>query len=85
MSTPYPKFYSDRLLFLRLNITHYRKRKGWTQQQLAEAADISTGYLASLEAKQSTAVPSFDMICLLAYHLEVEPSDLMAADAELVE
>lgn len=84
MNKNFPTFYQEHLFILRQNLTRYRKKLGWTQQQLAEMANISVGYLASIEAPHSDAVPSFEMICLLAFYLEVEPSDLMFLDSEIL-
>lgn len=50
MSTTFYKFHANSLYFLRLHLAYYRKARGLTQEQLAEKAGISPGYLAHLEA-----------------------------------
>ena len=84
MSTSFTKFHMDRLYFFRLNLTYYRNSKGWAQEKLAEKADVSPGYLARLEALNSDAAPSFEMLCKLAFTLGVEPSDLTAVDEDFI-
>lgn len=82
--TNYTKFHADRLYFFRLNLTHYRHTRSLTQEQLAEIADISPGYLAHLEAPHSDAEPSFETLCKLAFALDIEVSDLTAVDADFI-
>lgn len=41
-----------------LKIAYYRKLQGMTQEELAEACDISAGYLAQLEDPNSYFCPS---------------------------
>lgn len=84
MCKSFSEFYQDHLFTLRLNIARRRKELGWTQEMLAEKANISVGYLASIEAPHSDAVPSFEMICLLAFHLGLEPAELLFMDTEIL-
>ena len=84
MSTTFYKFHANSLYFLRLHLAYYRKARGLTQEQLAEKAGISPGYLAHLEALSSDAEPSFDMLSKLAYALDVTISELTAVDSDLI-
>ena len=85
MRESFADFYQSHLYNLRQNITRYRKIRKLTQQKLAENLNISVGYLASIEAPNSRAVPSFDMICLIAYHLEIEVCDLLFLDKDILQ
>jgi transcriptional regulator with XRE-family HTH domain len=51
-----------------------RKLRDLTQEQLAEAADMSPEYVGKIERGQSS--PSFDAIAHLASALDVEPAGL---------
>lgn len=42
--------HSNRFKQLGLNIAYYRKLRGWTQEQLAERAEISRTHLSNIEA-----------------------------------
>ncbi|MCI8361209.1 MAG: helix-turn-helix transcriptional regulator [Clostridiales bacterium] len=74
------KFYDDCLFILHLNITRFRRERGWAQEQLAERAGVSVRHLANLEAPHSSAAPSFAVLCRLAYALGIEPSALIQAE-----
>ncbi len=78
------KFYDDHLFVLHLNITRFRRERGWTQGELAKKAGISVSHLAGLEAPNSDAEPSFKVLCNLAYALDIEPSDLTKVDREVI-
>ncbi|MEO6775471.1 MAG: helix-turn-helix transcriptional regulator [Kofleriaceae bacterium] len=43
----------DRLKWLAANIRQLRERRGWTQEQLAEAASLATRYVQTLESPQA--------------------------------
>jgi transcriptional regulator with XRE-family HTH domain len=59
---------------LATNIKEKRRKKGFTQEKLAEKADMSLHYLAILEL--ACKFPSGDMLERLAEALEVEPHEL---------
>ncbi len=84
MRESFADYYQIHLYVFRQNVTRYRKIRNLTQQKLAEKLNISVGYPASIEAPNSNAVPSFDMICLPAYHLEVEVYDLLFVDKDIL-
>lgn len=55
-------------------IALHRKTKGWTQEQLAQQADISQDMIAKMETGVTGA--RFPTITKLANALEVDPSEL---------
>ncbi|MBM6924354.1 helix-turn-helix transcriptional regulator [Pseudoflavonifractor phocaeensis] len=52
-----------------LNIMYYRKERGWTQMELAEAVDLSRNHMQRIEA--ATAVPSLSTLLDIADALGV--------------
>lgn len=52
-----------------LNILHYRKQKGYTQQKLAELASYSKNYVQRVETGKS--VPSVFLLLDLAKVLDI--------------
>ena len=59
---------------LAANIKENRRKKGLTQEKLAEKADMSLHYLAILELARK--FPSGEMLERLAEALEIEPHEL---------
>ena len=59
---------------LAANIKENRRKKGLTQEKLAELADMSLNYLAILELARK--FPSGEMLERLAKALEIEPHEL---------
>ena len=59
---------------LAANIKENRRKKGFTQEKLAEKANMSLHYLAILELARR--FPSGDMLERLAEALEIEPHEL---------
>jgi transcriptional regulator with XRE-family HTH domain len=51
-------------------IAKFRKAKGWTQEQLADAAGISRGYIAAIE--EGRIKPKIKTIAQIAKCLDVE-------------
>jgi len=70
------KKHSDRLIQIGLNIAFYRKLKGLTQQQLAEAANISRTYMSKIEAPNMDISLSSETLFSIADALGVEPYKL---------
>jgi len=56
------------------NMKFYRKQKGFSQAQLAEACDVSNGTIGNIEC--GVTKPSFDLIIQIAEKLEVKPESL---------
>ena len=52
-----------------LNIMYYRKERGWTQMDLAEAVDLSRNHMQRIEA--ATAVPSLSTLLDIADALDL--------------
>ncbi len=57
---------------VRYNIRKWRKAKGMTQQQLADAADLSHGYIREIESINMGITFSLDAVEKIAYALGVE-------------
>lgn len=65
---------------LGLNISYYRKLKGFTQAQLAERAYISVRYLSKIECGHVTNCASLQVLCSIANVLNVTIDDLLQHD-----
>ena len=60
-----------------LKIAYYRKKKEYTQAQLAEKVGISTNYLGMIERGNQGKSFSLGTLFLIAQALEVKPEDLL--------
>jgi transcriptional regulator with XRE-family HTH domain len=60
-----------------INIAYYRKQLGLTQDQLAEAVDISRTHMSNIEAPGVKKAVSLDVLFRLADALEVTPGKLL--------
>lgn len=60
-----------------LKIAYYRKKKGYTQAQLAETIGISTNYLGLIERGNQGKSFSLGTLFLIAQALEVPPVELL--------
>ncbi len=60
------------------NMKFYRRKKGISQSQLAEACDVSNGTIGNIEC--GITKPSFDLILLIADRLGVKPELLFYSD-----
>jgi len=67
----------DRVIDLGMNIAYYRKRAKLTQDQLAEKADISRGYLGEIEAPNMVTTMSLEVLLNIADALEVPVTKLL--------
>ena len=56
------------------NMKFYRKQKGMSQAQLAEACEVSNGTIGNIECGMTK--PSFDLIIQIADKLGVKPDSL---------
>ena len=70
------KNYAENFRQLSLNISHYRKRKGLSQQQLAEIIGISHNHMSQIEAPGITRAFSMKILFDIADVLEIEPMRL---------
>lgn len=57
---------------VRYNIKKYRKLKGMTQQELADASDLSHGYIREIESTKMCATFSLDAVEKIANGLEIK-------------
>ena len=64
---------------LAANIKENRRKKGLTQERLAELADMSLNYLAILELARK--FPSGEMLERLAKVLEIEPHEFFLVNS----
>ena len=67
----------DKFMELGLNISFYRKKKGYTQEQLAEKVGISRSHLSTIEAPNITKAFSIELLFDIATALEIEPYKLL--------
>lgn len=58
-------------------IAYYRKRKGLTQEQLAERIGISRQHMGAIEAPNMIRAVSLDVLFNIAAVLELEPYILL--------
>lgn len=72
--------YKMNLIKIGLKIAYYRKLQGMTQEQLAEACDISAGYLAQLEGPNSYFCPSLRTLFTIAEVLSIPVAKLVDID-----
>lgn len=63
----------ERMQDLYYAIGYYRKRKGMSQEELAEKLDISRQHLASIEAPNMNRGLSLNLLFNIADALEIEP------------
>ena len=54
-------------------IAYYRKRRGLTQEQLAEKVGISRQHMGAIEAPNMVRAISLDVLFSIAAVLEIEP------------
>ena len=69
--------FSERMENLSYAIGYYRKKKGYSQEQLSEILGISRQHLASVEAPGMNRGLSLDLLFKIATVLEVEPYQLL--------
>lgn len=68
--------YKMNLIKVGLKIAYYRKLQGMTQEELAEACDLSAGYVAQLEAPNCFFCPSLKTLFVIAEVLGTTVSKL---------
>lgn len=64
---------SERMENLSYAIGYYRKKKGYSQEQLAELVGISRQHIASVEAPGMNRGISLELLFNIATVLEMEP------------
>ena len=68
---------SERYRDLGYAIAYYRKRKGFTQEQVAERVGISRQHMGAIEAPNMVRAISLDVLFNIASVLEIEPYILL--------
>ena len=76
MKTDYP----ERYITLGLKIAYYRKKRGYTQENLAEKVGISLNFLAKVEGTGTIRGISLETLFKMADVLQVAPSKLLEDD-----
>ena len=69
--------HSEEYIRLGLNIAYYRKLKGLTQLELAEAINISRTHMSNIEAPNVPTSVSLDTLFDIADRLEIPISQLL--------
>lgn len=72
--------YRDEFISIGLKIGYLRRQRGLTQEQLAEKAGISIGFLSQVEAPNMAVGISLATLFSIAEVLEVPPSKLLEFD-----
>ena len=67
----------DRFIELGLTIAALRKMKGWSQEKLAEKANISRSHLSSIEAPNIVSPFSLEVLYNIADALDIRAGDLL--------
>ncbi len=62
---------------LGLNISYYRKLAGYTQEELAEEANLSRSYLSTIEAPNEIKTMSLEVLFNISKALNIEPNKLL--------
>ncbi len=68
--------HKDYYIRLGLNIAYYRKLRGLTQMELAEAVDISRTHMSNIEAPNMPTAISMELVFDISDILEVPVSSL---------
>lgn len=76
MKTDYP----ERYITLGLKIAYYRKKRGYTQENLAEKVGINLNFLAQVEGTGTIRGISLETLFKMADVLQVAPSKLLEDD-----
>lgn len=69
--------YKDEFVAIGLRIGYIRRQKGMTQEQLAEKAGLSLGFLGQIEAPNLAVGISLATLFSIAEALQIPPSKLL--------
>ncbi len=72
--------YKDEFITIGLKIGYIRRQRGMTQEQLAEKAGISLGFLSQIEAPNLAVGMSLATLFSIAEVLQVTPSKFLEFD-----
>ena len=70
----------ERYITLGLKIAYYRKKRGYTQENLAEKVGLSLNFLAQVEGTGTIRGISLETLFKMADVLQVAPSKLLEDD-----
>lgn len=73
---------SERYRELGCAISYYRRRKGLTQEQVAEQIGISRQHMGAIEAPNMVRAVSLDVLFNIASVLDIEPYMLLKLPSE---
>ena len=76
-SKPIKFEHMDYYIELGLNISHYRKRLGMTQLELAEKANMSRSFISVIEAASIIKPISLEMLFCISDALGIKPDALL--------
>lgn len=68
---------TERMENLSYAVKYYRKKRGYTQETLAEELGISRQHMAAIEAPNMERGPSLELLFNIAAVLEIEPYFLL--------
>ena len=71
-----------KIYMIQLNIRKYRRKKGITQQELADLADLSHGYIRDIESINMGVTFSLDAVEKIANALDVKIKDMFEEEKE---
>ncbi len=72
--------YRNLLLSIGLKISYYRKFRGYTQEELAERAGVSTTFIGMVEAPNLYKAPSLKTLYAVATALDIPIYKLLQTD-----
>lgn len=72
--------YRNLLLSIGLKISYFRKFRGYTQEELAERAGVSTTFIGMVEAPNLYKAPSLKTLYAIATALDVPMYKLLQTD-----
>ena len=76
-STKISKSNEFRYIQIGLNISYYRKLRGYTQESFSEISNISRAYISAIEAPNIVKSISLEVLFKIADALEIEPYKLV--------
>lgn len=69
--------FTDVYIQIGIKISYYRKLRGYSQAQLAEKANMSSGFLSQIEAPGMAVAISLEKLLSIAEALQIPPSKLL--------
>ncbi len=72
--------FADKYITLGLKIAYYRKKAGYTQENLAELVDKSVNFIGQVEGTGTVRGVSLETLFKIAEVLKISPSKLLEED-----